>query len=73
MPERSGPRAKSGRGAKRGADELAGQAHGMGQRLAVREHGCNEVQGFLFSPPISAAKVTQMLAEQERPRLKRVS
>ncbi len=43
------------------------------QLAAVREHGCNEVQGFLFSPPISAAKVTQMLAEQERPRLKRVS
>jgi diguanylate cyclase (GGDEF)-like protein len=40
---------------------------------AVRAQGCNEVQGFLFSPPVSAAKVTEMLAEQDRPRLKRAS
>ncbi len=40
---------------------------------AVRAQGCNEVQGFLFSPPISAQKVTEMLDAEDRPRLRRVS
>ena len=43
------------------------------QLAAVRDQGCNEVQGFLFSPPVSAAKVTEMLAAEERPKLRRVS
>jgi len=44
------------------------------QLAAVREQGCNEVQGFLFSPPVSAAAVTEMLAkETARPKLRRVS
>jgi diguanylate cyclase (GGDEF)-like protein len=43
------------------------------QLEAVRAQGCNEVQGFLFSPPVSASAVTQMLAEEARPRLKRAS
>lgn len=45
------------------------------QLAAVRDQGCNEVQGFLFSPPISAQAVTEMLAEQtkSRPKLRRVS
>jgi len=45
------------------------------QLSAVRDQGCNEVQGFLFSPPVSAQAVTEMLAEegQQRPRLRRVS
>ncbi|WP_423065754.1 EAL domain-containing protein [Devosia sp. CN2-171] len=43
------------------------------QLAAVRDQGCNEVQGFLFSPPVSAQKVTEMLAEEARPRLKRAS
>ncbi|MBN9316703.1 MAG: EAL domain-containing protein [Devosia sp.] len=40
---------------------------------AVRAQGCNEVQGFLFSPPVSASKVTELLAAEDRPRLRRVS
>ncbi|MBK8084442.1 MAG: EAL domain-containing protein [Devosia sp.] len=43
------------------------------QLTAVREQGCNEVQGFLFSPPVSAEAVSQMLAEERRSRLKRAS
>ena len=44
------------------------------QLIAVREQGCNEVQGFLFSPPIPAAAVTDMLdKEAVRPQLRRVS
>ena len=44
------------------------------QLAAVREQGCNEVQGFLFSPPVSAAAVTEMLdKEAARPKLRRVS
>jgi len=44
------------------------------QLAAVREQGCNEVQGFLFSPPVSAAAVTDMLdKEAMRPKLRRVS
>ena len=43
------------------------------QLEAVRAQGCNEVQGFLFSPPVSASAVIQMLAEEARPRLKRAS
>jgi diguanylate cyclase (GGDEF)-like protein len=44
------------------------------QLAAVREQGCNEVQGFLFSPPVSASAVTEMLdKEAKRPKLRRVS
>ena len=44
------------------------------QLAAVREQGCNEVQGFLFSPPVSAAAVSHMLdKEAARPKLRRVS
>jgi len=44
------------------------------QLTAVREQGCNEVQGFLFSPPVSAAAVTDILdKEAARPKLRRVS
>jgi EAL domain-containing protein (putative c-di-GMP-specific phosphodiesterase class I) len=45
------------------------------QLSAVRDQGCNEVQGFLFSPPVSAQAVTDMLAEEaaNRPKLRRVS
>ncbi len=35
------------------------------QLAAVRAQGCDEVQGFLFSPPISAASVREMLAAQK--------
>jgi diguanylate cyclase (GGDEF)-like protein len=41
---------------------------------AVREQGCNEVQGFLFSPPLEPADVKALLSEEARPvELKRAS
>jgi diguanylate cyclase (GGDEF)-like protein len=44
------------------------------QLAAVREQGCNEVQGFLFSPPLSPSAVADLLdQEAARPRLRRVS
>jgi diguanylate cyclase (GGDEF)-like protein len=43
------------------------------QLRAVREQGCNEVQGFLFSPPLEAALVPALLAKDNRPRLRAVS
>jgi diguanylate cyclase (GGDEF)-like protein len=44
------------------------------QLAAVREEGCNEVQGFLFSPPLSPAAVGELLdKEAARPKLRRVS
>ncbi|WP_374621305.1 putative bifunctional diguanylate cyclase/phosphodiesterase [Devosia sp.] len=36
------------------------------QLAAVREQGCNEVQGFLFSPPIPASGVAELLNAQYR-------
>jgi EAL domain-containing protein (putative c-di-GMP-specific phosphodiesterase class I) len=32
------------------------------QFTALREHGCNEGQGFLFSAPVSAAEFEALLA-----------
>jgi len=29
----------------------------------LQEQGCDEIQGYLFSKPVSAAEITQMLAE----------
>ncbi|RYE74351.1 MAG: EAL domain-containing protein, partial [Hyphomicrobiales bacterium] len=43
------------------------------QLAAVREQGCNEVQGFLFSPPIDAREVIDLLKAETRPKLRRVS
>jgi EAL domain-containing protein (putative c-di-GMP-specific phosphodiesterase class I) len=43
------------------------------QLAAVREQGCNEVQGFLFSPPIDAAAVADLLKKETQPKLRRVS
>ena len=44
------------------------------QLRAVREQGCNEVQGFLFSPPLEPADVLNLLAEEkQKPRLRIVS
>jgi diguanylate cyclase (GGDEF)-like protein len=44
------------------------------QLRAVREQGCNEVQGFLFSPPLEAVQVLTLLAnEAQKPRLRVVS
>jgi diguanylate cyclase (GGDEF)-like protein len=37
------------------------------QLQAVREQGCNEVQGFLFSPPLAAGAVDDFLAEKNAP------
>jgi diguanylate cyclase (GGDEF)-like protein len=45
------------------------------QLRAVREQGCDEVQGFYFSPPLSSSAVAGLLEAEarERPRLKRAS
>ena len=41
------------------------------QLRAVREQGCNEVQGFLFSEPLEPADVLTLLtAEKRKPRLR---
>jgi predicted signal transduction protein with EAL and GGDEF domain len=37
------------------------------QLEAVREQGCNEVQGFLFSPPLEPAQVHSLLAGESQP------
>ena len=37
------------------------------QLEAVREQGCNEVQGFLFSPPLEPAQVLALLANESQP------
>jgi len=36
------------------------------QLEAVRAHGCNEVQGFLFSPPVAASSAAELLAAERR-------
>ena len=43
------------------------------QLKAVREQGCNEVQGFLFSPPLEASQVAALLAADQQPQLRRAS
>ncbi|MDO8359456.1 MAG: EAL domain-containing protein, partial [Devosia sp.] len=43
------------------------------QLKAVREQGCNEVQGFLFSPPLEAGQVAALLAADQKPQLRRAS
>jgi len=43
------------------------------QLAAVREQGCDEVQGFLFSRPIAASAVIALLKAERQPRLRRVS
>ncbi|MEQ1900622.1 MAG: EAL domain-containing protein [Devosia sp.] len=40
---------------------------------AVREQGCNEVQGFYFSPPLEIGQVADLLDKEFRPQLKKVS
>jgi diguanylate cyclase (GGDEF)-like protein len=37
------------------------------QLEAVREQGCNEVQGFLFSPPLEPSQVLSLLAREGQP------
>ena len=37
------------------------------QMQAVREQGCNEVQGFLFSPPLEPGEVLALLAREAQP------
>ncbi|HEY9011369.1 MAG TPA: EAL domain-containing protein [Devosia sp.] len=43
------------------------------QLTAVRDQGCDEIQGFLFSPPIEQAAVRDLLQKDARPQLRRVS
>ena len=37
------------------------------QLAAVRAQGCNEVQGFLFSPPLPASSIAGLLAAMDAP------
>jgi EAL domain-containing protein (putative c-di-GMP-specific phosphodiesterase class I) len=39
------------------------------QLQAVREQGCNEVQGFLFSAPLEPMQVLSLLAKEGRPEM----
>jgi diguanylate cyclase (GGDEF)-like protein len=43
------------------------------QLAAVREQGCNEVQGFLFSPPLEPGQVQALLNKEMQPEMKRAS
>jgi diguanylate cyclase (GGDEF)-like protein len=43
------------------------------QLKAVREQGCNEVQGFLFSPPLEGDQVDAMLIKEARAGLRAAS
>jgi len=43
------------------------------QLSAVRDQGCNEVQGFLFSPPLEGVQVAGLLANDAQPELRRAS
>ncbi|MEP7241093.1 MAG: EAL domain-containing protein, partial [Devosia sp.] len=36
------------------------------QLQAVREQGCDEVQGFLFAPPLEVAQVDALLQSEQR-------
>nr|WP_314540757.1 EAL domain-containing protein [uncultured Massilia sp.] len=36
------------------------------QRDFLREHGCDEMQGYLFSPPVPAERIAEMLRAQQR-------
>ena len=41
------------------------------QLLILRKLGCDLIQGFLFSRPIAADKLSSMLALQQEPRIVR--
>jgi diguanylate cyclase (GGDEF)-like protein len=41
------------------------------QLAAVREQGCNEVQGFLFSPPLPASGLAELIGSVEKPAARR--
>ncbi|MEQ1769931.1 MAG: EAL domain-containing protein [Devosia sp.] len=41
------------------------------QLKAVREQGCNEVQGFLFSPPLALSQVMELLEAEAHPKVRR--
>jgi EAL domain-containing protein (putative c-di-GMP-specific phosphodiesterase class I) len=58
---------------------IIGLAHSLGRRVVaegvetrrqltfLREEGCDEAQGFLFSPPVPAASVRDCLGADWRP------
>ncbi|HEV7277929.1 MAG TPA: EAL domain-containing protein [Devosiaceae bacterium] len=43
------------------------------QLAAVRAQGCDEVQGFLFSRPLTLPALRELLKQEARPQLRRVS
>jgi EAL domain-containing protein (putative c-di-GMP-specific phosphodiesterase class I) len=36
------------------------------QRDFLRAHDCDEMQGYLFSPPVPAERITELLQAQQR-------
>jgi EAL domain-containing protein (putative c-di-GMP-specific phosphodiesterase class I) len=36
------------------------------QRDFLRANDCDEMQGYLFSPPVAAERIAEMLREQQR-------
>ena len=61
------------------ARAIAGLAHGLGlavvaegieteaQERAARLWGCDQLQGFRYSPPVSADEIPRLVARQRRP------
>ena len=43
------------------------------QLAAVRAQGCDEIQGFLFSRPLTLPALRELLKQEARPKLRRVS
>jgi diguanylate cyclase (GGDEF)-like protein len=55
-------RAVASLGNNLGMETTAEGIETMEQFIAVRDHGCTQVQGFYFSRPLSSEKVTELLA-----------
>jgi EAL domain-containing protein (putative c-di-GMP-specific phosphodiesterase class I) len=36
------------------------------QELFLRQNGCDEIQGFLYSEPVSAKEITKIVQERNR-------
>jgi EAL domain-containing protein (putative c-di-GMP-specific phosphodiesterase class I) len=50
-------------GSKLGLTVLAEGVERRSQLDLLVKEGCHEIQGFYFSPPVSADRVTQLMAE----------
>jgi len=66
-------RAVIGLGHSLGMSTTAEGVETEAQLNAVREQGCNEVQGFYFSPPLPPKAVIELLETEAAARLRRVS